>query len=90
MCEQDGSGETAQARASLCCTHSTQNLEKVLHKSNKKAKISNRYNQVTRDTIWESDKNTRTHHTHERKEVSPFPAGDRKAARNKTVQQRET
>ena len=35
-------------------------------KVKKKAKIRNRYNQVphlTRDTIWESDKNTRKHHT---------------------------
>ena len=32
------------------------------------AKIRNRYNQVphlTRETIWESDKNTRKHHTQE-------------------------
>ena len=52
----------------------------------KKAKIRNRYNQVqhlTRDTIWESDKNTRKHHTQESQEVSPFPAGDHKAARNR-------
>ena len=37
-----------------------------------KAKIKNRYNQVphlTRNTIWESDKNTRKHHTQE-----PFPS----------------
>ena len=31
-------------------------------------------------TMLESDKNTRNHHTQERKEVSPFPAGDRKDA----------
>ena len=45
-----------------------------------------RYNQVphlTRDTIWEGDKNTRKHHTNESQEVSPFPAGDHKAARNR-------
>ena len=52
----------------------------------KKAKIRNRYNQVphlTRDTIWESGKNTRKHHTQEIQEVSLFPAGDHKAARNR-------
>ena len=52
----------------------------------KKAKIKNRYNQVphlTRDTIWESDKNTRKHRIQESQEVSRFPAGDDKAARNR-------
>ena len=34
-------------------------------------------------TIWESDKNTRKHHTQERQKVSPFPAGDDKVARNR-------
>ena len=48
-----------------------------------KAKIRNQYNQVphlTWDTIWESDKNSRKHHTQENQEVSPFPEGDHKAA----------
>ena len=52
----------------------------------KKAMIRKRYNQVphlTRDTIWESDQNTRNHHTQESQEVSPFPAGDHKAAWNR-------
>ena len=52
----------------------------------KKAKIRNRYNQVphlTRDTIWESDKTSRKHHTQENQEVSSFPAIDHKAARNR-------
>ena len=52
----------------------------------KKAKRRNLYNQVphlTKDTIWESGKNTRKHHTQESQEVSPFPAGDHKAARNR-------
>ena len=43
-------------------------------------KIRNRYNQVphlTHDTTWESDKNKIKHH---KQEVSPFPAGDHKAA----------
>ena len=31
---------------------------------------------LTRDTIWESDKNTRKHHTQESQEVGPCPAGD--------------
>ena len=45
----------------------------------------NQYNQVphlTQDTVWESDKNTRKHHKQESQEVSPFPTGDHKAARN--------
>ena len=40
-----------------------------------KAKIRNQYNQVpqlTRDTIWESDKNTIKHNTQEIQEVSHF------------------
>ena len=39
----------------------------------------NRYNQVlqlTQDTMWESDKTKKTHHTQESQEISPFPAGD--------------
>ena len=50
----------------------------------RKAKIRNLYNQVphlTRDTIWESDKNTRKQNTQENQEVSFFPAGDLKAER---------
>ena len=31
---------------------------------------------LTRDTKWESDKNTRKHHSQESQEVSSFPAGD--------------
>ena len=52
----------------------------------KNIKIRNRYNQVphlTLDTIWESDKNTRKHHIQEGQEVSPFPTGDHKGARNR-------
>ena len=55
-------------------------------KVRKKANIRNRYIQVlqvTRDTIWESDKNTRKHHTQENRGISPFQAGDHKAARNR-------
>ena len=33
--------------------------------------------------VRESDKNTRKHNTQESKEVSPFQAGDHKAARNR-------
>ena len=50
----------------------------------KEAKIRNRYNQVphlTQDTTRESDK-TIKQHTQESQEVSPFPAGDHKAAMN--------
>ena len=55
-------------------------------KVKKKAKIRNRCNQVphlTEDTIWESDKNTKKHHIQKSQEVSPSPAGDHKAARNR-------
>ena len=33
--------------------------------------------------IWESDKNTRKHHTKESQEVKPFPAGNHKASKNR-------
>ena len=55
-------------------------------KIRKKAKIRNRYNPIphlTQDTIPESDKNTRKHQIQENQEVSPFPAGDHKVARNR-------
>ena len=29
---------------------------------------------LTQDTVWESDKYTRKHHTQESQDVSPFPA----------------
>ena len=64
---------------------------KMLHykgysESKKKVTIRNRYNHIahlTQDTLWESDKITREHQTQESQEVSPFPAGDHKAARNR-------
>ena len=37
---------------------------------------------LTRGTIWESDTNSRKHHSRESQEISPFPAGDHKAIRN--------
>ena len=55
-------------------------------KVRKKAKIRNPYNQVphlTQNTLWESDKSTRKLHIQKRLEVSPFPAGDHKAARHR-------
>ena len=55
-------------------------------KVRKKAKIRNRYNQaphLTQDTTRESDKKTIKHHIQESQEVSPFPAGDHKAAMNR-------
>ena len=64
-------------------------LIQVFQKVKKKAKVRNRYNQVphlTRDTIWKSDINTRKHHTQERQEVSPFQAGNQKAAKEQTRQ----
>ena len=47
-------------------------------------KIRNWYNQVlhlTQNTTWESDK-TQYKNTNESQDVSPFPAGDHKAAMN--------
>ena len=52
-------------------------------KERKAAQIRTRYNQVlhlTQDTTWESDKNTIKLHN---QEVSPFPAGDHRAAMNR-------
>ena len=49
----------------------------------KKAKIKNQYNQVphlTQDTTWEIEKNTRKHHLQVSQDVSPFPAGEYRAA----------
>ena len=49
------------------------------------AKIRKRYNQapqLTQDTTWKSNKNT-INITNKSQEVSPFPAGDIKAAMNK-------
>ena len=41
------------------------------------------YHSPTRDTVLESDENTIKHHTQESQEVSPFPAGDHKATKNR-------
>ena len=54
----------------------------MIVKVSKEAKIRNLYNQVlhlTQDTTRESDKNTIKNHT----QVSPFQAGDHKAAMNR-------
>ena len=56
------------------------------HSKAEKAKIMNRYDQVpfpTQNITWESDKSTRKHNTRESHEVSLFPAGDHKTARNR-------
>ena len=61
-------------------------MARKCHNVRKNAKIRNRYNQVphlTQETIWVSDKNTRKRHTQESQEISPFPACDHKAARNR-------
>ena len=58
----------------------------VLIEVRKKAKIRSRYNQephFTQDTTWQSDKNTRKHRIQKGQEVSPFPAGNHKAAMNR-------
>ena len=40
--------------------------------------------------VWESDKYTRSHHIQESQEVSPFPAGYHKAARNRQYSMTKT
>ena len=57
-----------------------------MQQSTKVAKIRNEYNQVphpAQDTTWESDKKTQLDITYESQEVSPFPAGEYKAAMNR-------
>ena len=59
---------------------------KLVFKVSKEETIRNRYNQVPhliQGTTPESDKNTIKHHTKESQEVSPFLAGDYKAAMNR-------
>ena len=58
----------------------------------KAATSRNRYNQVphlTQDTIWESDK-AQLNITNKSQEVSPFPAGDQKAAMNRRESMKNT
>ena len=65
---------------------------KHITKVRKEAKIRKRHNQVphlTQDTTWESNKNTISI-THKSQEVSPFPAGDHKAALNRRKSMRNT
>ena len=48
--------------------------------------MRNRYNKVThltRDTTWESNKNTTKYNIQESQAASPFPAGDYKAEMNR-------
>ena len=64
-------------------------------KVKKKAEGRNRYSQVhvphlTRDTRWENDKSIRKQHIQENQEVSPYPAGDHNAARNRYKGKLET
>ena len=70
-----------------CCkAYGTRGL-KVNVKIKKKGKylqsIKKREPHLTLDTIYESDKNTRKHHTQERQKVSPFTTCNHKAARNR-------
>ena len=54
-------------------------------KERKKEKIRKQYNQVphlTKEIIWESKKNTGKHHIQGSQEVSHFPAGEHKSARD--------
>ena len=64
----------------------------AFNKVRKKAKSRKRYNQVphlTQDTTWESNKNT-IKITNKSQNVSPFPAGDHKAAMNRRESMRNT
>ena len=64
----------------------------LLLKVRKTAKIRKRYNQVPhlpQDTTWESNKNIITI-TNNSQEVSPFTAGDHKAAMNRHESMRNT
>ena len=64
----------------------------VFFKVRKTAKIRKRYNQVphlTKNTTWESNKNT-INIINKSQEVSPFPAGDHKAAMNRQESMRNT
>ena len=63
-----------------------------LFKVRKMAKVKKRYNQVphlTHDTTWESNKNT-INIINKSQEVSPFPAGDHKAAMDRRESMRNT
>ena len=86
----------------IYCMHQKQNwncnillficLLCMVLKVRKAAKIGNRYNQVphlTEDTTWESYK-TQLNITNKSKEVSPFPAGNHKAAMNRTKSMKNT
>ena len=67
-------------------------LARTIFKVRKEAKIRKRYNQVphsTQDTTWESNKNT-INITNNSQEVSPFRAGDHKAAMNRRKSMRNT
>ena len=59
-----------------------------IFKVSKKAKIRNRYNQVPHLTKDTNGKVTNSHleTTNESQEVSPFPAGDHKAQKNRHTQ----
>ena len=73
-------------KADLISAGATPTLTRRCFKVRKKAKIRNRNTQVphlTLDTVSESDKNTRKHHIQESQEISPFKAGDLKAARKR-------
>ena len=64
-----------------------------LFKARQTTKIRKRYNRVphlTQDTTWESNKNTKKHITNKSQEVSPFTAGDYKAAINRRERMRNT
>ena len=73
-------------------THLIKDTTLESDKVRKEAKIRKQYNQVphlTHDTSWESNENT-INITNKSQEVSPFPAGDHKAAMNRRKSMRNT
>ena len=71
-------------------THNTNNTHKSWEEGKDQESIQSPH--LTKDTTWESNKNTIKHHTQESQEDSSFPAGDHKATMNrqKTRQTRNT
>ena len=71
----------------LCDARNLKWLPSIAFNVRKATKIRNRYNQIphlTQDITWESHKKTRkTYKKNKSQEVSPFPAGDHKAAMNR-------
>ena len=55
----------------------------IIYGSKKEYKDQESIQSSTTPDPWESDKKTRKHHIQKGQEVSPFPTGDNKGARNR-------